>query len=90
MTEGSEAKSVGWSRQRGKEHTSHREELIETRDEDGVKQTQEPHAERIDWHGRISNAAHRSTHFGVGRFAEESLANAFDNPWEIQHTHRSR
>lgn len=49
--------------------TTHGEKLIETRDEDGIEDTQKPHAERIDVHGRIINARYGSTNFGVGRLA---------------------
>lgn len=50
--------------------TAHGEELIEARDEDGVENTQQPHAESVDRHGGLINARDRSADFRVWRFTD--------------------
>ena len=49
----------------GSQLTTHREKLIKSRDEDGIEDTQNPHAECIDVHGGVIDARYRSTNFRV-------------------------
>jgi hypothetical protein len=49
--------------------TTHGEKLVQSRDDDGIEDTQNPHAERIDVHGGVIDARYSSTNFRVRRFA---------------------
>jgi hypothetical protein len=51
-----------------KRHTTHAEELVEPRDEDGVEDAEDPHPDGVDGHAGIVEARDCGANFRVRRF----------------------
>jgi hypothetical protein len=46
-------------------HTPQVKNLIQTRNKEGEENSQEPHAEGVDWHQGIINSGYSSSHFWI-------------------------
>lgn len=55
--------------------TSQSENLVETRRNQGEKDTEEPHAESVDWHCGVIDAGNCCPYFWVWGFTDGQLAN---------------